>query len=66
MISSNDSNFNNNLSSLLNTENQEQKKEKIIEIMKMKFFKPEEKEDETIYLSNSWGYGINERSFIGK
>lgn len=52
------------INALLNNIDEETKKEKLIEIMKVKIFNKEE-ENETIVLSNSWGYGINERSFIG-
>jgi hypothetical protein len=55
-----------NMNSFMDNIDEETKKEKLIEIMKNKIFnsKPKE-EEETVILSNSWGYGINDRSFIG-
>jgi len=55
-----------NMNSFMNNIDEETKKEKLIEIMKDKIFNSKPKEDEeTVILSNSWGYGINDRSFIG-
>lgn len=64
MMTENDENMKMGLDSLIQMSDEKQKKQRLIEIMKAKIFKPETQE--TLVLSNSWGYGINSRSFIGR
>ena len=76
MMVSSDTGTKQKIDCLLGIENQEQKREKLAEILKDNIFKKtneeeedmddEDREPETLHLSNSYGFGNSERPFIGK
>lgn len=63
IMTENDKDLKEGLDVLVHMSDEEQKKERLIEIMKAKMFNPES--PKSLVLSNSWGYGINSRPFIG-
>ena len=64
MMATDDTAMKDKMGYLLDIIDEGEKKEKLIEIMKMKIFN-EKKVEGPLYLSNSWGYGISSRPFIG-
>lgn len=63
IMTENDHGMKNDLDSLLHVADEGEKQKRLIEIMKAKIFKPED--SATLVLSNSWGYGVDSRAFIG-